>query len=653
MASAFRIWLRRLGWLLFAAATAWFAVGLLQQAVDPQNRAMKAPDSAEAAALRDLAEVVPTDPVVLLALERRDGTALAAADLAALRTLQRECESIAGVVTVHDVPSPRPELALLPVAVEAEQAFVTAAALLQRARTSVPDTLVVRATGMPLLEGTIARLVADERTTIVPMLVAVLFAAALLFYRRLTVAIAVLLPALVAIAWTGGTFARLGHRLDPIASLLDPVLLTIGVAGAVHFVEAFRAARSAGADPYGAASRAARDLLTPALLATATTMVGLWSLTTSAIPAVVDFGLRSAFGVALANAFTFLLLPTWLSTWGGSATVPPSTDSGRRWLIGLHRRQRWLAALTVLSVGAAGFGITRLHADNDPLRLLPADEPARLDHDHLAGKLGGIETFHLLVPERDRAAEPDRLLPLVAAVMELPGVAGPAGPALRSPGGAVAVPLLLTPGGSALREPLFTNIERTCRELGHPDVVPAGISVQIARDAHRLLQSLGGSLLLSLVALAIGMAIGLRSLPLGLLAVATNLLPSAWLYGLLGLFDHPLSVATAMIGCTMLGLIVDNSLHLLHHYRGALQHMRPRAALRHAFARCGRAMTLASAVLALGFATCAWSRLSTTIEFALLASATIVAAWVSTAMLLPTWLMRRRPGASTRQHHAH
>ena len=653
MASAFRTWLRRLGWLAFAALTAWFAAGLLQQAVDPQNRAMKAPDSAEAAALRELGDVVPTDPIVLLAFERRDGAAFGATEVAALANLQRDCAAIPGVVTVHTVPNPHPDLALLPVAVEAEQAFVAAAALLAAARAAAPPGIVVRATGLPLLEGTIARLVAGERQTIVPMLVAVLFAAALLFYRRLPFAIAVLLPALVAIAWTGGTFARLGHRLDPIASLLDPVLLTIGVAGAVHFVEAFRAARSAGDDPHTAATRAARDLLTPALLATATTMVGLWSLTTSSIPAVVDFGLRSAFGVALANAFTFLLLPTWLSTWAGAATAPLTAANGRRWLLGLRRWRHWLAAATVVSVVVAGFGITGLRADNDPLRLLPADEPARIDHDHLAARLGGVETFHLLVPERDRAAEPDRLLPLVAAVMELPGVAGPAGPALRSPGGAVAVPLLLTPGGSALREPLFASIERTCRQLGHPDVVPAGISVQIARDAHRLLQSLGGSLLLSFVALAIGMALGLRSLSLGMLAVATNLLPSAWLYGLLGLCDHPLSVATAMIGCTMLGLIVDNSLHLLHHYRAALQHARPRAALRHAFARCGRAMTLASTVLALGFLTCAWSRLSTTIEFALLASATIVAAWVSTAMLLPAWLLRRRRSSTKRSSHAH
>ena len=144
----------------------------------------------------------------------------------------------------------------------------------------------------------------------VPLLLAVLFAAAWLFYRRLRLAIAVLLPAVTAIAWTGGAVAWLGHRLDPIASLLDPVLLTIGVAASVHFVEAFRRARGNGHAPGNASIRARLSLRKPAFWATTTTMLGLWSLTINDTPAVVDFGLRAAMGVALTHLFTFSLLPS-------------------------------------------------------------------------------------------------------------------------------------------------------------------------------------------------------------------------------------------------------------------------------------------------------------------------------------------------------
>ena len=156
------------------------------------------------------------------------------------------------------------------------------------------------------------------------------------------------------------------------------------------------------------------------------------------------------------------------------------------------------------------------------------------------------------------------------------------------------------------------------------------------------MRGLLGSLAWSLALLTAAMAIGLRSLRLSLFAMVPSTLPSLWLYGGLGLTGRPVSVATAMIGCTMLGLIVDNILHLLHHYRDARRSLPRDAALRRSLDRCGRAMTLSSVVLMLGFAVAATSRLSTTVEFSLLATLTIAFAWFATAAALPAMLLSRR-----------
>jgi uncharacterized protein len=646
--------LRRCAWFLFAAATVLMLVGLVRQQVDPQNRALKAPDSADAAALAALGEVVALDPVLLLAFVTRGDLPLLSADQQRLDQLRTELGQRPDVVQVFDAPVPDPGLELMPVAIRGDNLLETAEAVVAAARAAAPPTVEVRATGLPLLEGTIARLVAGERTTIVPVLVAVLLLAALLFYRHLGLAIAVLLPALCGIAWTGGTIAWLGHRLDPIAALLDPVLLTIGVAASIHFVEAYRRALANGFSPHAAGRAAAVELRTPALLACATTMIGLWSLCTSAIPAVFDFGVRSALGVAVVHLLTFVLLPSWLPFAASrAAAAEVATGRGRRWL-GFLRAHRCKLGLVVGAVTAlAAAGLLRLQTDNDPLQMLPADEPARVDHDLLATRLGGVEVFHLLIAERSVAGEPSRLLPFLAELQRTPGIAGLAGPVQRSNEGALAVPLLLAPGGSGVRAPLFDRIERSARVLGLDGLVVAGASVQIARDSHRLLLSLLGSLGLSGLLLSLGMMIGLRSFRLGLLGMLPNLLPSLWLYGALGWSARPLSVATAMIGCTMLGLIVDNTLHLLHHYRHERSTTSPRLALRAAFDRCGRAMTLASVVLMLGFATAATSRLETTVEFALLATATIAAAWFATAVVLPMLITGLRPrGRSGASHHA-
>ncbi|HEU4419574.1 MAG TPA: MMPL family transporter [Planctomycetota bacterium] len=636
--------LRRLAWLLlFVPWTGVLLAGLAQQQVDPANRALKSQGSQDERNLRALAEVAPNDAVVLVAFTVRGGVSLLPSDRVLLDALRQRLAALPGVVSVGNPKLPDPDLVLMPVSVAGDDVAAIVHAVIGTARAEAPPSLRVLATGLPLVEGTIAQLVAGERAHVVPMLVAVLLFAALLLYRHLGLALAVLLPALAAIAWTGGIVAWLGHPLDPIGSLLDPVLLTIGVAASVHFVEAFRRARGQGLDAAAAADAAATGMRTPALLATAMTMIGLWSLTTSDVPAVVDLGVRAAFGVALAHLFTFLVLPAWLpfAAAGARATAPSEHGAGRRWLRQLRLRGTAFLLLTTAVTALAIGGIPWLHPDNDPLRLLPAKDQVLLDHDELADRLGGVETFHLLVPARSAGSEPSRLLPFVAAMRQQAGVTGLAGPVLRGPEGDLAVPLLLQPGGSAIRDPLFAAVDRAARVLGLDGTVSAGASVQIARDSHELMHGLFGSLGLSFALLAIGMCIGLRSVRLGLLGMLPNLLPSAWVYGALGWSEHPVSVATAMTGCTMLGLIVDNTMHLLHHYRNARATMAARPALRASFDHCGRAMTLSSIVLALGFLVATTSRLSTTVEFAWLATSKVAAAWFGVAVVLPLLLMLR------------
>lgn len=617
----------------------------LQQQVDPQNRNLKIPDSPIAEANRDLAELLPSLDTVLLAFAAPQALGISEAETQSLETLAEQLRQLPDTAACRALPSPEPDLALYAIDLrnDTRRGAQAATAL---ARSQTPPGLTLRATGLPLLEGRIAELVAAERHSLVPLLVAVLFAAALAVYRRMRLAVAALAPALLAIVWTSGLCAALGHRLDPVQSLLEPVLLTIGVAAAVHLVEGFRRHAGQGQPAERAAALAAAELQRPALWATATTMVGLLALATNPVPAVVDFGVRAAFGVALVHAFVFSLVPRWLAgaTAGGDdatasltvAAAPAAQLPG--WFAAVHQRRGSVFAAVGAITALACAGLAQLHTDNDPLALLPADEPCRIDHEALVARLGGVEPLQLLVTERSPAADPLRLLPFVASALQLPGLAGPGGPALRGAGGDLAVPLLLRPGGSELRAPLFHELERTATVLGLDGLRLAGPAVQMVRDSEALLHGLFGSLYLTLVALAAMLVFALRSLRLGLFGMLPNLLPCLWLYGGLGLAGHPVSVATGMIGCTMLGLIVDNTLHLLHRYRELrANRARPDAAVA-ALAALGRPMLLSSGLLVLGFGTALLSRLSTTREFAVLACCTIAAAGVGCVVLLPLWL---------------
>jgi len=635
--------LRLVAWLLCLGVSGLLAWAQTRQTVDAGNRALKVPGGPEAAHLAALAEIVPDDGMVLLGFEAGGDVPLPPADTAAIAALCQRLETLPGVATCRILPVRQPGLTLCAVALRGGDPGTAAETVAATARGGAPASVRVVATGLPLIEARIAGRVAAERQHIVPWIVVALLLAALLVYRHLGVAAAALLPALLAITWTSGLIALSGQPLDPVAALLDPVLLTIGVAASVHFVEAWRRGRADGLTPDAAARFAAGEQRQPAFLATVTTMVGLLSLCTSQVPAVVDFGLHAAFGVALVHLFTFALLPAWLPFAARAARVPTATGARlSAWPAWIDRRRgRWLATTALLTV-AGLVALPGLRADNDPLAMLPANEDVRRDHDELAARLGGVEVFHLLLPARSPGTEPARLLPFLAALQQRPGIAGLAGPVLRGDAGDLAAPLLLQPAGSAVREPLFAAIEQTARVLGLDGLVPTGAAVQIARDSVLLMRGLLGSLWLTLALLGVGLCIGLRSLRLGLLGMVPNLLPCVWVYGAIAWLDRPVSVATAMIACTMLGLIVDNTLHLLHHYRHERMSASAAAATAQAMQRCGRGMLLSSLLLLIGFSVTTTSRLSTTVEFSLLACSTIAAALFSTVVVLPLLLTHRR-----------
>ncbi|MCA8948167.1 MAG: hypothetical protein KDE27_01615, partial [Planctomycetes bacterium] len=427
----------------------------------------------------------------------------------------------------------------------------------------------------------------------------------------------------------------------------DPVLLTIGVASSVHFVESWRTGLAEGLDPVAAADRARRRQRAPLLLATGTTMVGLLSMATSRTPAVVDFGIRAAFGIALLHALLFVLLPRWLAVQRPLA-IPTAGDAAGRWFHWLITRRTALSAGAVAVSVLAFAGLPRLAADNDPLDLLPPREPCLVAFDELAAHLGGVEVFHVLVPPESPATDLTRLLPFLGGLQTLPGIVGPAGPLLRGADGALAAPVLLAPGGSAEREQLFDGIERAASVLGLDGTAPVGSAVQIARDSQRLLAGLAGSTVLAIVLLGVGICIGLRSVRLGIVGIVPMVVACAWIYGAIAWLEHPVSVATAMIGCTMLGLIVDNALHLLHSYRHARSGLSPARAAVASLAAVGRPVWVSSFLLIVGFSAAATSRLSSTVEFALLACSTIAVAAFGCLVLLPLLLVAApdRPGVA-------
>ncbi len=528
-------------------------------------------------------------------------------------------------------------------------------------RRETPPSLHVAISGQPVGEIAIAREVQAEQKRIAPLIGLGLVALLFLYYRHAGLVLTILAPAGIGIVWTGGVFALTGRELDPISVLLHPVLMTVGVASGVHWIEAYLEELSTGRAPHEAARRAVDGLRVPAMLAALTTVVGFLSLSFNTIPAVVDFGVFAALGVGMTYWVATIATPALLRLF--AAHVAPARLArrgriaerlGRRaagW-IARHARAVRMASVVIAVCALASW--TQIGVDNDPQRVLPESHVFRRDTALIAQEIGGADEFGLLVPKDDAAADPTQLALLGASVLQLDGVAGPAGPPLVAATGERLARFLLRPAGSSVRERLFDTVESRARALGADGVRASGSSVQVARDSGRLIRASLIGLGISMSVLFVIFWIAFRSFRFAWIAMIPNLVPCALVYGALALAGRPLSLSTAMISSVLLGLIVDDTIHLMHRYRERrAAGDGPRTAVEHVLEHSGRAVVITSVTLCFGFSLTMFGRLSTTFEFGGLAAATIVIAAITDLILLPAILMRGERESAREPQHSH
>lgn len=187
---------------------------------------------------------------------------------------------------------------------------------------------------------------------------------------------------------------------------------------------------------------------------------------------------------------------------------------------------------------------------------------------------------------------------------------------------------------------------------------PHGLKVGFAGDVA-LSQAMVGtivstqvrSLLLSLVGIMGTTMLLFRSFRFGLLAAAPGMLAVGSTFGWMGWTGLPLGVATSMFSAMVLGVGVDAPIHLLARYRRARQPGQPQgAALREALATAGPGILVDGAIVALGFAVLLVSRVPANVQLGELTVIGLVAAVLTTLVLIPTCLAPLdNPDASGRE----
>ena len=557
-------------------------------------------------------------------------------------------------------------------------------------------------TGLPHAKLVLSRTILAEMIFIVPGVLGITAVLLLLTFRTLRGVVLPMLAIGVSVIWTLGGIGWSGQPFNLVSNIVPPLVITLGFATMMHIVsEYYELLHHAPAPDRASHRRAIEQVLNEMGLTIAvnglTTVLGFLSLLVSSVTAVREFGLWSSVGVVAATLISLTLIPAAFVLLGPSRRLPRRPAEGRVDRIAdrlaefdvRRRRALFLFALAVLVLCAVG--IARLRVSTGIVDYFFADAPVRADYEALNERLGGLSSFFVVLQsDEDGAfARPENLAVLrelqdwLAAQPEVGHAVSLADPlmllnrafhenredAFRLPENARLAKQLLLFGGEDVTRGLVdanyrtANVVARTRMKGSEDVgrLMARVRARLDQLPQRLSGRVTGDLVLlrhtadsiawgqvqslatALLTIYLTLSLLLTSLRVGLYALVPNVLPIAIYYGVLGLLDVPLSLATSLIGAITLGIAVDDTVH--YFARFALEARRlgdERRATLSTLRAVIRPVTATTIGLCLGFLVLTTSQLRYQVQFGLLSAFTMAVGWGLELTLSPAICSRIR-----------
>jgi predicted RND superfamily exporter protein len=485
--------------------------------------------------------------------------------------------------------------------------------------------------GAQLEQDVVAALGKDLRL-LIPVIVAVTLLAVFLAFGCWR---AMLLPLYASVVSTSVTFALfsiMGVTINLVTLIALPVVLIVGLANSCHFL-----ARSS-AEPAADVSIVVRDTLQrvgpPFFYSTLTTSIALASLGFNELPPIASLGLLSATALLLVFLLVLLAAPLLLRSYllGASRTWRESRFflfvSGR-----LASARSIISAVLLLAMLGGAISVPLLTVKSDPRAFFPDGAP-------FSEALSLFESeFYVFSPLRVLVTVPggDRLAGLRAAGDIRESLAGhdsirrvTVQPAVNDDNSYVLHALLATGDGlSSVLSLLDEGGANPGIEViySNAELVYGDIDRQVMES---LLRSLGWS-----IALIFGAILVLfRSVRAVFSALLANSVPLMLVCGCVWLIGYPLNLVTVFVFLVALGIIVDDSIHILF-WRTAGDAV--------SGSSIEFSVLLSTFMLCLGLLLCQLSDFATTRLFASYCAIALLGAVISNLTVLPQLL--RQPVA--------
>ncbi len=499
---------------------------------------------------------------------------------------------------------------------------------------------------------------------------------------------------------TLGVAGLAGRDLNIVTAVLPTFLMTLGILDLVHFVESYDEHGAGQRPTRQLITRSLGAVLAACLFNSLTDIAGFVSLVSAPMSAIRDFGWLASVGLAMLFVTTLIMVVVGLARFGGGRPRKQGTGAGalvqvterlfemtRR-----HRRKVLMGAAALFAVSIAG--IARLDIDTYTIGFLDDESRVRRDHDRIESQFGPFVPYEMVVkaPAADGIKQPDllrridrmerafeadervgRVTGLPEIVRRLNQVVLDGDPAeLRIPDtqAAVAQELLLYESDEDSEIETIADSHYTITRVTARSGLPTAreIGRTIADLTARGQKALGGSATVeasgyiplyvkiidhiartqiagfgyALLIVTVVLAILLRSIRLGLIALIPNVVPVAMTLAFMGFVGIRLDVATVLIASIITGLSVNDTSHVFFRFKEELAHAPEDGAaeaVRRTVMGAGKAMMTSSLILAGGFFVLALSSVKSIANFGLLCAMATLFAMLAELIITPAILL--------------
>lgn len=562
-----------------------------------------------------------------------------------------------------------------------------------------PD-LTIALSGVSMLNNAFAESGQTDAMTLIPIMYGVLLFFMIVLLRSVSATIGTLLVIGFSTAAAMGIAGYFGIKLTPISVTAPTIVLTLAIADSIHILVTQLGLMRDGADKISAIKESIRINALAVSITSLTTIVGFLALNFSDAPPFHDLGNITAVGIAIAWAISLAFLPAVMSL---LPLKVRERDAAGGWGVRVMDRlaefviAKYKMVLVTFGLVAALLiaMIPSINLDDQWVKYFDHRVPFRGDAEfaieHLAGlypieysvesgEPGGIsnpdylsnlsvftdwlreqpevrhvysytdiikrlnknmhgddESWHAIPEDRRLAAQY-----LLLYEMSLPfGL--DLNDRINIDKSATRVTATLDEVTTVQLRAFLTKSENWLRANTPPAMHanPTSASVMFAHISERNINSMLRGNIIAVVLIAIIMAAALRSAAMGALSIVPNAVPVLMTFGLWAVLVGQVGMASATVTATALGIVVDDSVHLLTKFlRGRREKgLSQEDAIRYAFRTVGPAIMTTTLILTTGFSVLAASTFKVNAEMGLLTALAIVLALIFDFLFLPTLLL--------------